>query len=254
MNADRFKPEVSISFGRYIKAIREQKGIRLSDVAESLKVSLHKLSLIESEDHQELPDAIYVKGMLRAYADFIGIDPADLIDRYEISRAAYEAESPAYGKKGPGWGKVLPRMILALLLLAGICTLSIAGFYYWSRLPAFDSVPDSGSGPAAEKAADQLSPKAKSLPPKQADRGKLVLVIDAVEKTWIKINIDGEEPLEYLLRPKDHVELEADSHYSMVIGNAAGLQMQLNGTPVEIPGKSGDVVAIELPGSAGENR
>jgi len=251
LNADRFNPEVSISFGRYIKAIREQKGIRLSQVAETLKVSLHKLSLIESEDHQELPDPIYVKGMLRAYADYIGIDPDDLIDRYEISRTAYKAASGGYGKKGSGWGRVLGRMFLALLLLAGICAVTIAGFYSWSRLPGLESASESASAPVQEMDAAAPSPKARPVPPRATDRGKLVLVIDAVEKTWIKINIDGEEPLEYLLRPKDHVELEADSHYSMVIGNAGGLQMRLNGTPVKIPGKSGDVVAMELPRAAG---
>ena len=271
MSTNRFDTDSSpVSFGRYIRAIRIQKGIDLKTVSEALKVTLHKLSLIEAEDHEELPDDIYVKGILRAYADYIGIDADDLIDRYEINRSAYNqrTESPSPGMRGRG--KMLSRMLLPLLLLACIGIVSVAIFYQSAAVE-----PDSGqtdpakqagrnaAADAAEKAVpsgqktagkapgelpkEQPAAALQSGPGDQSSPGKLVLIIDAVARTWIKINIDGEEPLEYLLRPKDHVELEADSHFSMLIGNAAGLRMHLNGKPVEVPGKAGEVVTMELP-------
>lgn len=275
MSTNRFDTDSSpVSFGRYIRAIRIQKGIDLKTVSDALKVTLHKLSLIEAEDHEELPDDIYVKGILRAYADYIGLDADDLIDRYEISRAAYinRSESPSPGMRRRE--KMLPRMLLSLLLLACIGGASVAVFYQSDAL-----VPEAGQNhtakrpgetspsstadktePSRHAAAAQSPARGPAEPPAtrpeaslqagggdQSSSDKLVLIIDAVTKTWIKINIDGEEPLEYLLRPKDHVELEADSHFSMVIGNAAGLRMYLNGRPVQVPGKTGEVVTMELP-------
>jgi transcriptional regulator with XRE-family HTH domain len=230
-----------VSCGRYIRAIRERKGIDLETVSEALKVSHRQLSLIEEDAYDELPDDIYLKGVLRAYADYIGIDVDDLFDRYAISRAAHTPYSPSTGKKGRGVGAFLRRLALPLFLLASIGAASVAAFYYWK-----DALPRQ---PGREQPTRDIHTQAG---PQQRDSrqdgvpGDLVLVIDAVEKTWIKINIDGEEPLEYLLRPKDHVELEADSHFSLLIGNAGGLKMHLNGRSIEIPGKKGEVVSMEL--------
>ena len=282
MSTNRFNTDSSpVSFGRYIRAIRIQKGIDLQTVSDALKVTLHKLSLIEAEDHEELPDDIYVKGILRAYADYIGIDADDLLDRYEINRSACIKHSKSPSRAMGRRERMLPRMLLSLLLLACIGGASIAIFYQSNALMPEGFLPDSVQTPTAqrtgENAASRTQDKALPEPSKreaaaqelargpaeqpaaqpeagyqagygdQAAAGKLVLTIDAVAKTWIKINIDGEEPLEYLLRPKDHVELEADSHYSMLIGNAEGLRMHLNGRPVQVPGKAGEVVTMELP-------
>ena len=74
-----------------------------------------------------------------------------------------------------------------------------------------------------------------------------MLQIDAVEDTSLKIIVDDSEPLEYLLHPMDHMELEASSKINLQVGNAAGVKILLNEKPVNIPGKSGDVVYIELP-------
>ena len=76
---------------------------------------------------------------------------------------------------------------------------------------------------------------------------KLFLEIDAIEDTWIKVIIDGHEPVEYLMHPMDHIELEASARINMLVGNAGGVKMCLNDKPVNIPGKSGEIVNIELP-------
>jgi hypothetical protein len=50
------------------------------------------------------------------------------------------------------------------------------------------------------------------------------------------------------LKPGDLLELEASSGYNLLIGNAAGVQLTLNGKPVEkFLGKSGQVVTIQIP-------
>jgi len=240
LNNKRSSPDLSpVAFGRYIQVIREQKGIDLKTVSEALKVSVDKLALIEAEDYDQLPEGIYIKGILRSYARYIGIDADDLIDRYEINRAASSPGIQTEEKRGRQEKKMLLRMFFSLLLLAGIGGVSIGLFY---QLDLFRN-PGSGTEPAVLP-REPAGPKAV---PGNNGPGKQVLVIDAIEKTWIKINIDGEEPLEYLLRPRDHVELEADSRFHLLIGNAGGLEMRLNGEPVEIDGKSGEVLTLELP-------
>lgn len=240
MNENRFKSCLRpVSFGRYIRAIRIQKGIKLQTVADDIGINLHQLYLIETEDHDELPNTDFVKEVLRSYADYIEIDADDLIDRYEINRSvASPSRRSVKRKERSGLTSLFPRLFLALVAVLAIGGVLSASVYYgWQSL--FDQ----------DNQSEATSPREASAAPNRqaAESESLVLTIDATEKTWIKINIDGEEPLEYLLRPKDHVELEAGSHYHMLVGNAGGLEMRLNGEPVKINGKSGEVVTLELP-------
>ena len=76
---------------------------------------------------------------------------------------------------------------------------------------------------------------------------KLLLKIVTVEDTWMKITVDRQSPREYSLRPGDLLELEASLGYNLLIGNAAGVQLILNGKPVEVSGKRGQVKHIQIP-------
>jgi hypothetical protein len=40
---------------------------------------------------------------------------------------------------------------------------------------------------------------------------------------------------------------KATAGYNLLIGNASGLELKLNGEPVEISGKEGEIVNIQLP-------
>jgi hypothetical protein len=41
--------------------------------------------------------------------------------------------------------------------------------------------------------------------------------------------------------------MKATSLFNLLIGNAGGVELKLNGQPVEVFGKSGQVVNIQLP-------
>ena len=243
MNTNSFNPAFRpVAFGRYIKAIRVQKGIDLQTVSEEIRVSRHHLYLIESEDHDELPDVEFVRRVLKSYADFIGIDADDIIDRYEINRSAHFSVGQTSGRINLPGKKMLARIFIFLVIATGISAVATAAYYGLSSLAVNEAQKENASPKKAIAAPEADHPESN----------RLILTIDAVDETWIKINIDGEESLEYLLSPKDHVELEAGSHYHMLIGNAGGLEMKLNGTPVDIGGKSGEVVTLELPGTQKE--
>ncbi len=104
-----------------------------------------------------------------------------------------------------------------------------------------------GSSPApveAPAAAAPESPKsalaAKPAPP-------LALAVLAVEETWLKVITDNQRPVEYLLKPGQKVTLEGQSGFNLLIGNATGLRLTFDGKPVRVPGKSGQVVTLQLP-------
>jgi hypothetical protein len=74
-----------------------------------------------------------------------------------------------------------------------------------------------------------------------------VLTISAQQDGWIKVSIDQGTPSEHTLKAGGQVKLEAQTSFNLLIGNAAGIRLNLDGKPVHVPGKRGEVVNLHLP-------
>ena len=243
----------ALSFGHYLQAIRLEKKISLEKIAEETRIGLGNLLLIEQEDHERLPAAVFVKGFIRAYAAAIGADGDEAVHRYEsrlnVVQKITESEA-SIGKPTPRfWWKLL----FSLTLLLCIIVLSIYGVSYYRHPPRAEepveqkeSNEKEQSHPAGietqtEQRAESDTESAKAVP------DKFLLQVTALEDTWLKVIIDEKDSEEYSLKAGDDIELEATTGYNLLIGNAGGLKITLNNEPVLIPGKSGEVVNLYLP-------
>ncbi len=72
------------------------------------------------------------------------------------------------------------------------------------------------------------------------------------EKTWIRITIDGKEEKEYLFQPGSRPQWRGKEKFYMLIGNAAGIDFDLNGKRVGNLGNPGQVIRLTLPKEVGQ--
>jgi cytoskeletal protein RodZ len=241
----------ALSFGRYLQAIRIEKGISLDTVSAETKIRLETLIQIEEEDHAGLPDEAFVKGFLRAYARAIGADGSEAIRRYQSRLgvlqkiAASEADLKRTGRRF--WTRLFLALSgMACLIAAAIG--SVAFFHDRHEAPSVvveeKALATPNKQPAVHAPPQAPQPPAASLPERTE---KYLLRIETVEETWLKIIIDDQEATEYSLYPGDHIELKASNGYNILIGNAGGIRISLNDKPVTVTGKSGQVVNIQLP-------
>jgi transcriptional regulator with XRE-family HTH domain len=70
---------MSDSVGARLRQARELRRLTLQQVSETTKVRIHYLQALESDDHSAIPSAAQARGFLRIYADFLGLDLADLL-------------------------------------------------------------------------------------------------------------------------------------------------------------------------------
>jgi cytoskeleton protein RodZ len=61
--------------GIQLSNIREQKGYTVEYVASKLHLRARIIELIENEDFDLLPEPVFIKGYLRAYAKLLGVSP-----------------------------------------------------------------------------------------------------------------------------------------------------------------------------------
>jgi len=98
------------------------------------------------------------------------------------------------------------------------------------------------------------SPKQIETPvrDKLGEEGWLSLTGIVKEKTWIRITIDGKEEKEYLFQPGARPQWRGKEKFYMLIGNAGGIDFDLNGKRVGELGKPGQVVRLTLPKEVGQ--
>ena len=86
------------SFGETLKRERELRQISLREISEATKINLRYLESLERNDFRHLPGGVFNKGFVRAFAQFIGIDPEAMVMAYLDEERSQEARAP----KPPG--------------------------------------------------------------------------------------------------------------------------------------------------------
>ena len=70
------------SVGELLKQERDAQGKTVEDVAKATKMSTLILEALEDDRYSVLPAPVYVKGHLRTYARFLGLDEDEIVEKY----------------------------------------------------------------------------------------------------------------------------------------------------------------------------
>jgi cytoskeletal protein RodZ len=238
----------ALSFGRYLKTARSDKGLSLNEIAAEMRVPEKTLAHLEDETHEKLPDEVFVRGFVRAYSEIVDTNADEAVQRYLASRHQY-LQSLQFERHFLKAGQTFwPRLLLILGTLVGIMLLSILALHKFNGSTATNE--DTASAIQAKApgktSADRLKQPQTILTDTQKPQSYL-LRIKTIEATWLKVIIDRQQPKEYSLSPGDRLELRATSEFNLLVGNAAGINLQLNDRPIRIEGRHGQVVSLKLP-------
>ena len=70
--------------GEMLLAAREKKGLALEAVSQETKIPAATLQYLETDNFEAIPAKVYAIGFLKTYAQVLGLDPNQLINKYEI--------------------------------------------------------------------------------------------------------------------------------------------------------------------------
>ena len=71
-----------VDFGSMLRSAREARGISLSEIAESTKISTGVLEALETNDVATLPGGIFTRSFVRSYAGAVGLDPEEALQAF----------------------------------------------------------------------------------------------------------------------------------------------------------------------------
>jgi cytoskeletal protein RodZ len=232
------------TFGGDLKNFRLKQGLAIQTVAEKTKIAVHCLKAIEENAHEGLPPPAYVKSFIRTYADAVGAN-ADVAVEFYLSDLKQQEHTKQHHLRRREKLWAFRRAMMAVGLIVGILFLLRYTDFFMAPAPPQNTTAPEGtvlSEPAASRAET-----AGKRPSAAKTQDKLKLQIIAVERTWLKVIVDGQNARSYDLKPEDRLELEGTDNFNLMIGNATGLQIFLNERPVKIFGNSGQVVSLKIP-------
>jgi cytoskeleton protein RodZ len=117
--------------GDALRERREHKGVTMQQAAEDTRIREKFLQAIESGDYQSLPGTVYTKGFLRNYAQYLGLEPEEMLALYTGERVGADP-ARTFSPMRPLVKRSFiftPTVLVPVIVLGGIL-LFIAYFYY----------------------------------------------------------------------------------------------------------------------------
>jgi len=75
-----------MKLGERLKGERERRGVALEEIHASTKIQKRYLEALEAQDWEVFPGAVFAQGYLRTYAQYLGLDPQQILKAYARER------------------------------------------------------------------------------------------------------------------------------------------------------------------------
>jgi cytoskeleton protein RodZ len=234
-----------MSLGERFRAAREQRGLTLSDVAEQLRIRSVYLAAIEEENWKAIGAPVYIRGFLRTYARYLGLDPEEAVAAFNAAENVLPPTSqPAASsfEYRPPSGSLGP-----LIWVAGIIALALIGFVVY----LYVTPPRGGRQQLAATAAGQptapslgsgsatMAPGSAPLTPSPLPQTR-TLAIHLTALSWLRVSVDGNVSIEGTF-PAGTTKSFHGKTALVRVGNAGGVEITVDGKPIGKLGGTGDV-------------
>src|SRR6202158_3329785 len=236
------------SVGEKLQRARLERGLDLSTVASLTKVNLKYLQAIEADDRASLPSAFFYKSFVHQYASLLSLDTRELDAEIDPVLKA-EAPLPLPGQETRE-ARSLPRLKaggyrfyrqsqFASYAALVVVLLGCSGIYSW-----WHRSPDKTTKAVAAKPVPTAAASAQAPPAPAVPGYKVLLDLLAREETWLSVSSDGRTVFSGILAPNQSKSVEGRESAKLKVGNAACLEVRLNGKLISPLGGRGQVLVV----------
>ena len=262
---------IFVEIGNELRKRRELLSLHLDEVERNTHVKAHYLEALEKGAMDDLPSTVQTRGMLSNYATFLDLDVDALLLRFaDALQARYRERNPQKPARKSGQpiiANIPPiRSFIAGDMIFGVgMVVLLVGFAIWgvSRVmaiqsqravqPTAPSISDvllASPDPSLFTATPTLLP-VESFPgeatvtvviPTQNINAEVQLNLVAVERTYMRVIVDGEVAFEGRVVPGNAYPYEAEQQIEVLVGSGAAIRIVYNGRDLGLMGTFGQVL------------
>ena len=238
-----------MSLGLVIAKARKDAGLSLDDLADKTKIRKLVLSEIENDIFVNCGGETYARGHVRNIAKALGADAKEFIRIFEEEQGIETrsmqdllVESNVIKNQGEprkvSW-KILLVISLVSLALVGIAQIVISNTDtkdVADTSPTASAQPTTSSSPSAEASAENTY---------STGSGVEVIVNASRNNSWLFVaDANGQTLFSgQILRGSTKV-FTSDTALNLKLGNAGGVDLTVNGNPIDPVGLDGEVVSV----------
>lgn len=229
---------------RALRRAREGRGVSLADAAEATCITASYLSALENDEPvSSFPAPAYARFFLREYAQYLGLDADELVDRFGERHGIAEEtlvapDAPAIAPRSRWPVRVLAAVSVALLLLLAAFAIGRSASRDTGIMPLPSASVNAGEERAAGDQGNASEPREGGANAGRAARERNIRAeLRVLEPTWLRVTADGTTTLSDTLDPGRSYPLRAEKELTIYFGNAPGVRLTVNGERVD----TGDV-------------
>ena len=244
--------------GAILKEARLAKGISLADAEKATSIRSRYLQAVENDEYDKTPGEVFLKGIIRNYGNYLGLNGPELVNEYKASAAGMAAEAVrSQGIRevekvrlniqlkdkrdiGSGTGRFeMPKLPMKQCLagLAAVAVLAAGYFAIPATINYFKNMPKDEA-----KQTEQVKPEAKA----PAVLDKVTVDLEAEGDCWLEASADGKELFAGILHAKESKHFEAKDKLIIKYGNIGVVRIKVNGEAVDLKGEHGVAVKTYL--------
>ncbi len=222
------------SIGQELKRERELRGISLKEIADSTKINIRFLRALEEDRFDMLPEKFFTRGIIRSYANYIGLDEHSVLNTYlEGLQTREKQQGPEEVKKSDAIEDNEPlrdnkkSIFLFALTVLVILALTVILYIVFQR----DEEPPPSSSETQSVPA-KTQEETITLPPVVEEEPEieegLNMEFTVQQETWIEVFADQEMLDSGVKYPGERLQYKARKEFLIHIGNAGGIAYTIN--------------------------
>jgi cytoskeletal protein RodZ len=247
----REQTERLTELGSQLKELRQQQQMTLEQVANLTHIQPRLLRAIEAGKLSDLPEAVYVQGFIRKYANALGLNGVEFASDFPLPFITETEPRPVRrGVTGAQLRPVHLYGIYLVLMVSAVATLSyvINRSSTSSQLAALENLqrPANAIAIGPMLPAPTLGTAPNSPAPVVA--GKPVRVgLKLTSQSWIRVVVDGKVDFEGVLSENSQRTWMAAKQIVLRAGDAGGVMVSFNEGQAKPLGEPGSVEEVAFP-------
>jgi cytoskeletal protein RodZ len=246
LGIERVKEGVSMddNIGEILRHTRLERGVSLEQIETDTKISKRYILNLENEEWAKLPGRVYIKGFLKTYSSYLGLNEQAILDRFEVDVIPAPAfpSVPLKPRRNIELTVKPKRRTIVLMSVLAICFLAVVQFgYHWWVVPNRERQPSppvtEPTSPSESVGTPTASADLITQPPITSIAMELTVL---QEECWIQIKGDGAVLYEKTMRAGESVDFDDITRLELVAGNPSVVELKLNGEPYVV-GERGTV-------------